>query len=65
MRYLRLLGIVCLALALAGTLGAQQPKIKRLLAIGEVKGFQHDSVSPAMATMWKLGKESGRILSHD
>jgi len=38
---------------------AQPPKLKRLLVIGEVKGFQHDSVSPAMATMWKLGKETG------
>jgi hypothetical protein len=59
MKLSRLFGILGVGLALAGALAAQQPKPKRLLAIGEVKGFQHDSVSPAMATMWKLGKETG------
>ena len=40
--------------------GAQQAQTrKRLLAIGAVKGFQHDSVSHALATMWKLGLETG------
>ena len=41
--------------------GAQQtgPKRKKLLCIGEVKGFQHDSVSHAMATMEKLGQQTG------
>lgn len=39
---------------------AQQPaKKKKLLAIGAVKGFQHDSVSHGMATLWKIGQESG------
>lgn len=32
---------------------------KKLLAIGASSGFQHDSVSDAMATMYRLGKESG------
>jgi len=59
MKLSRLFGILCAGLALAGALAAQPPKPKRLLVIGEVKGFQHDSVSPAMATMWKLGKETG------
>jgi uncharacterized protein len=36
-----------------------QPKKKKLLAIGEVKGFQHDSVSHALATIERLGRESG------
>jgi len=36
-----------------------QPKKKKLLAIGEVKGFQHDSVSHALGTIWKIGQESG------
>lgn len=36
-----------------------QPKRKKVLAIGEVKGFQHDSVSHALASVEKWGKESG------
>src|ERR1043166_5442658 len=32
---------------------------KRILVFGMTKGFHHDSVSNAMATVWKLGKESG------
>jgi len=40
-------------------LQAQQAGKKKLLAIGMSKGFQHDSVSDALATMYKLGKDSG------
>jgi len=47
-----------LILSLAGTLSAQ-PKKKKLLAIGEVKGYQHDSVSHALATIEQLGRQSG------
>jgi type 1 glutamine amidotransferase len=36
-----------------------QPRKKRLLAIGAVKGFQHDATSHGLATLWKLGQESG------
>jgi type 1 glutamine amidotransferase len=43
---------------IAASLDAQVPK-KKILAIGEVKGFQHDSVSHALATIEKLGKETG------
>ena len=54
-----LLGSVLLALV-AGVSGqAQQPAKKKLLFIGEVKGFEHDSVSHAMATIEKLGQQSG------
>lgn len=38
---------------------AQAPPRKRLLAIGAVKGYQHDAVSYGLATLWKLGQESG------
>ncbi len=49
-----------LGLALASPLAAQaQTKKKRLLAIGASKGFQHDSISQAMGTLWKLGQETG------
>ena len=33
---------------------AQAPR-KKLLAIGESKGYQHDSVSHGLATIWKIG----------
>jgi type 1 glutamine amidotransferase len=38
---------------------AQQPKRKKLLAIGMPAGFQHDSVSHGLATIWKIGQQSG------
>ncbi|MBM3783649.1 MAG: ThuA domain-containing protein [Acidobacteria bacterium] len=38
---------------------AQPPARKKILAIGQAKGFQHDSTSDGLATIWKLGKESG------
>ncbi len=45
-------------------LTAQAPKAapakkKKLLAIGQVKGFQHDATSHGLATVWKIGQESG------
>lgn len=46
------LALMCLPLS------SQQQK-KKLLAIGEVKGFQHDSVSHAFATIERLGYDSG------
>jgi uncharacterized protein len=36
----------------------QQPRRKKILVIGEVKGYQHDSVSYAMASLAKWGKET-------
>jgi type 1 glutamine amidotransferase len=45
------------ALLLCGSLGAQEKK--KLLFIGEAQGFQHDSVSHAAGTLWKLGRETG------
>jgi type 1 glutamine amidotransferase len=32
---------------------------KRLLAIGETKGFEHDATSYGLATIWKIGQKSG------
>jgi uncharacterized protein len=57
----------------ANTLEAQQPPnplvappphaktihLKHVLVIGETKGFEHDSVSAAMAAIYTMGKESG------
>ena len=57
----RLRPIVALFLffAVAAVPQAQTPKRKKLLAIGAVQGFQHDSVSHALATIERLGVESG------
>jgi uncharacterized protein len=65
-------GLVGLAAALAGnSMWAQtasslppppHPKpihLKHVLVIGETKGFEHDSISPAMAAIYDMGKESG------
>jgi len=52
-------GILFLTLGVCGSTEAQQAKKKKLLFIGEVQGFQHDSVSHAMATIEKLGQQSG------
>jgi type 1 glutamine amidotransferase len=43
----------------AGKGGPQAPHKKRVLAIGAVEGYQHDSVSNGLATIWKLGHDSG------
>ena len=52
---------VLLGLAVCASLQAQQnqPKKKRLLCIGASMGFQHDSISHAMATYEKLGQQTG------
>jgi type 1 glutamine amidotransferase len=34
-------------------------KVKHILVIGQTKGFQHDSVSDAMGSIWKMGQDSG------
>jgi uncharacterized protein len=53
--------VACLALALQ----AQAPQPKHLLAIGYVQdGFQHDSVSHALSTVERLGRESGTYVTY-
>jgi len=49
-----LLILCCLAVSLQA-----QPKKKKILAIGEVAGYQHDSVSHGLATIERLGRETG------
>lgn len=53
---MRRLGAVCLIFA-AG-LQAQTPK-KKVLAIGASQGYEHETISDGLVTIWKLGKESG------
>ena len=50
-----------LSLALCGLCTAQsdQPRKKQLLVIGEEKGYRHESVSHAMSTIERLGRETG------
>jgi len=59
MRRFSLIGVLVLIFAIAAPTQAQQPKRKKLLAIGMSAGFQHDSVSHGLATIWKTGQESG------
>jgi len=64
MKLLRFLVPGILSVGLLGTLVSltaqqQPPKKKRVLAIGAVAGFQHDSVSNGLATIYNLGHESG------
>ena len=54
----RMANVLALALVLFFPAHGQQKK-KKLLAIGAVKGFQHDATSHGLATIWKLGQESG------
>lgn len=62
---MKLISILPLALfavvtsAQTGSDGPNAPHKKRLLCIGESKGWQHDSITHALATMWQLGNESG------
>jgi uncharacterized protein len=57
-RLLWLLGVcVSLGTVLVGQTAA--PPRKRLLVIGEEKGFRHEAISHAMATIERLGQESG------
>ncbi len=63
MSLFRILSMTLVALvAMTAQNGPNQPptpRKRRLLCIGESKGWQHDSISHAMATMWQLGNESG------
>ena len=57
---LGLVAVVGGTIVLERRAGAQPPPAKkRILIIGETKGFQHDSVSTAMGSLWKMGHDSG------
>jgi uncharacterized protein len=57
MKLLRPLGLLLTVLLCAQA--QNPPKKKHVLCIGESKGYQHDSISDAMATIWKIGKSTG------
>jgi len=48
-----------LVLAVAAVASAQE-KRRRLLVIGQSKGYQHESISTAMVTLYNLGRGSGQ-----
>ena len=51
---------IIFVLFLTTLLAAQsQPHRKQLLAIGEEKGYRHEAVSHALATIERLGHDSG------
>jgi uncharacterized protein len=61
MKLLRHIRILFLVVSASGVAVAQETTKKRnLLFIGQSKGYQHDSVSTAMATLYNLGRSSGR-----
>jgi len=37
----------------------KQIRLKHVLVIGQTKGWEHESISPAMAAIYNMGKESG------
>lgn len=59
MRLLRFTLILTAAFAMIPADAQPPAKKKKLLAIGQTKGFQHDATTHGLATIWKLGQESG------
>ena len=51
--------ILCLSLSGWGAAQTSVQPVKRLLVIGEEKGYRHEAVSHAMATIERLGRETG------
>jgi type 1 glutamine amidotransferase len=49
----------CVLIAALGVAALAQPAKKHLLVLGEEKGYRHEAVSHAMATIERLGRESG------
>ncbi len=63
MKPLHTLVIACAAVSLAAALAAQapgkKPERKKVLCIGESRGWQHDAVTYGLATIWRWGHETG------
>jgi uncharacterized protein len=51
--------IILAVLSAFSTAQSAPPPKKHLLVIGEEKGYRHDSVSHAMATIERMGLETG------
>src|SRR6188768_2824662 len=60
MATVRVITRLALTVALVTAVMAQTPPArKRLLVIGEEKGYRHEAVTHAMVTIERLGKETG------
>jgi type 1 glutamine amidotransferase len=57
-RALALALVLVLGLATAGTAAGQEKK-RRLLVVGQAKGYQHETISTAMVTLYNLGRGQG------
>jgi type 1 glutamine amidotransferase len=57
MRLVRYIVVLAVGLGAADTTFAQD-RPRRLLVIGQSKGYEHDSISTAMATLYNLGRRS-------
>src|SRR5262249_28031879 len=55
MRPLRCVLVIAVSLGAVSATFAQEKK-RRLLVIGQSKGYQHDSISTTMATLYNLGR---------
>jgi type 1 glutamine amidotransferase len=60
MRLLKHALALSLSLVLADAANAQEQKKRRLLVIGQSKGYQHESISTSMVTLYNLGRNSGQ-----
>ncbi len=58
MSMLRALLVVCVAVCCGVGLHGQAGAKKKVLCIGQVKGFQHDSVTYGLANIWRWGQET-------
>lgn len=55
----RVVGCLLTVLGAVAVLPAADPPKKHLLVLGEEKGYRHEAVSHAMATIERMGRESG------
>jgi type 1 glutamine amidotransferase len=52
--------VLVLALLIGVSPAVAQEKPRRLLFVGQSKGYQHESISTAMVTLYNLGRTSGK-----
>jgi uncharacterized protein len=58
--FLRILIVFVIVGVAPTTIAQETTKKPKLLVIGQSKGYQHDSVSTAMATLYNLGRSTGQ-----
>ncbi len=56
---MKIIRLAVLTILIASVSAAPLVNRKRILVIGQTKGFEHDSVSDAMGSIWKMGHETG------